>query len=182
VQLLYAGHVDRRSRTKRALWLALLLGGLGFAAYMIVFYGTTAARAQWQRWNEVLANLHRTDDGLPTVLIGLHLLTGTVLVVLGPLQLVPRIRAARPAVHRAIGRIYVGAAIIAGLAGNAFIYTRGTVGGPVMSIAFSIYGWLLVGAAVLAWRYGRQRDLVRHRAWALRLFALGISSMLYRLE
>lgn len=167
---------------RRALWTAMVAGGVGFAAYMLAFYGLTAARDQWERWNWVLPDLHEVGRHLPTLAIALHFAGGAILVVLGPLQLVPAIRARRPGLHRAMGTAYIAAALGVGLAGNVFIYARGTIGGMPMNVAFSIYGWLLVGAAIMAWRAARARDLVQHRAWALRLFALGLSSMLYRFE
>ena len=67
-------------------------------------------------------------------------------------------------------------------AGSAVLLLKGAVGGPMMDIGFGLYGLLTVGAASLAWIHARAGRLDRHRAWAIRLFALGIGSWLYRLD
>ncbi|MEL7298629.1 MAG: hypothetical protein AAGJ86_13275, partial [Pseudomonadota bacterium] len=63
-----------------------------------------------------------------------------------------------------------------------FIFAKGTVGGMMMDIGFTGYGVLTIIAAVAAIHFARQRDFVRHRAWAIRLFALAVGSWLYRME
>src|SRR5262249_30986799 len=69
-----------------------------------------------------------------------------------------------------------------GLGGLTFIAVKGTVGGRVMDIGFSLYGVLMVLAAGQTFRFARARQLEAHRAWALRLFALAIGSWLYRMD
>lgn len=51
-----------------------------------------------------------------------------------------------------------------------------------MDIGFGLYGALMLVCAVQTARYAVRRDLLHHRAWALRLFALAIGSWLYRME
>jgi len=92
------------------------------------------------------------------------------------------LRQKAPAVHRWIGRVYGFSALGAGLGGLGFVLGSGAVGGPPMSIGFSLYGLLTSIAAVLTVGYGWRRRLVSHRAWAIRLFALVIGSWLYRMD
>lgn len=63
-----------------------------------------------------------------------------------------------------------------------FIFAKGTVGGVMMDIGFTGYGVLTIIAAVAAVHFARRSDFVRHRAWAIRLFALAVGSWLYRME
>ncbi len=88
--------------------------------------------------------------------------------------------------HRWIGWTYVTCALLAGAGGLGFILSKGTVGGVPMTTGFSLYGVLMLVAAVQTARYARGRrrpgGLERHRAWAIRLFALAIGSWLYRIE
>lgn len=51
-----------------------------------------------------------------------------------------------------------------------------------MDISFAGYGLLMLLAAVQTIRYARRQQFTRHRAWALRLFALAIGSWLYRMD
>ncbi|AOY80091.1 DUF2306 domain-containing protein [Moorena producens JHB] len=68
------------------------------------------------------------------------------------------------------------------LGGLFFILTKHTVGGLPMDIGFSLYGVLILLWATLTYKNARDQEFDSHRRWALRLFALGISSWLYRVE
>ena len=50
-----------------------------------------------------------------------------------------------------------------------------------MTVAFSLYGALMVLAAAQTVGHAMTRRLEVHRAWAIRLFALAIGSWLYRM-
>ncbi|MCA9659545.1 MAG: DUF2306 domain-containing protein [Myxococcales bacterium] len=170
------------SLLSRGLWGLVAVGGLLWVAYIAVFYGGRALLGDWWAWNAILRNLHREGEVAANLGIGVHLAAGALITLIGPLQLLPSIRAAAPAIHRALGRIYVFAALAAGIGGSLFILLRGTLGGAPMSLGFGLYGALVTGAAILTLRYARRRDLQRHRRWAIRLFALGVGSLLYRVE
>ncbi|HEX6785197.1 MAG TPA: DUF2306 domain-containing protein, partial [Sphingomicrobium sp.] len=169
-------------------WTAALLvtaawiSGAIFGLYILLFFGGTAFGGAVDRWNESLPGLHRAGASLATGAIGMHFAAGGILLVLGPIQLMGRIRRAVPAIHRWLGRLYVVLAGLAGLGGLTFILSNGTIGGPVMSLGFGLYGALMVTASVTAYSYARARRFERHRAWAIRLFALTVGSWLYRIE
>lgn len=170
------------SRLARVHWLLIAIGAVAWVCYIAIYYGGMALRGEWESWNLVLHNLYSPGEALANLSIGLHLVAGALITLIAPLQLLPSVRARAPKVHRVLGRIYIGAALIAGIGGTLFILLRGAVGGPVMSVGFGLYGVLVVIAALLALRHARRRELVQHRAWALRLFALGLSSLLFRYE
>jgi hypothetical protein len=153
-----------------------------FGAYILAFYGGAAPSGQMERWNAVLPRLYEPTTPLATLSIGAHFLTGGVLLLLGPVQLVGAVRARVPAVHRWLGRVYVVSAALAGVGGLAFILFKGTVGGAVMNVGFGLYGALMILTAAQTWRHGAARRLDSHRAWGVRLFALAIGSWLYRME
>ncbi len=111
-----------------------------------------------------------------------HMISGGLITVLAPLQLVPGLRARWPWLHRAAGRLVVAAALVTAVGGLAYIGLRGTIGGPLMSGAFALYGLLMGLSAVQTVRFARQGDTRRHRNWALRLFVLAIASFLYRIH
>jgi len=117
-----------------------------------------------------------------TVAIFAHMVTGALVTVLSVVQLAGPIRRRWPRVHRISGRVLAPLALVTGIAGLIYIAMRGTVGGPVMSVAFGLYGVLMVVAAVQTPRLAMARDYVRHRRWGLRLIVLGLGSWLYRLH
>jgi hypothetical protein len=159
-------------------WSSLALFGL----YILAYYAGAVGRADLPAWNAVLPRLYERGTPAATVAIGLHFLAGGLILVLGCVQLVAPLRERHPAVHRGLGRLYVGAAALAGLGGLGYIAAKGTVGGAGMDVGFGLYGVLVVLCAVQAYRYARARRIDLHRAWALRLFALALGSWLYRMD
>jgi hypothetical protein len=159
-------------------WISTALFGL----YILAFYAAAALNGDLARWNEGLPRLYETDTPLATSGIGLHFAAGGVILALGCIQFIAPLRARYPRVHRWIGRVYVLAALCAGVGGLTFIFAKGTIGGATMDLGFGLYGALTVLAAAQAYRYARARDFRRHRAWAMRLFALAIGSWLYRMD
>jgi Predicted membrane protein (DUF2306) len=161
-----------------ALWASAAL----FAAYILVFYIGAVPAGTMQDWNKVLPRLY-VPDALPTTIaMAAHLVLGAILLLLGPIQFIGRLRQRAPSLHRWSGRVYGVSALGAGLGGLVFVLGRGTVGGPVMSIGFGLYGVLMALAATQTMRQAWCRRLDLHRAWAIRLFALVIGSWLYRME
>ncbi|MFB8240087.1 DUF2306 domain-containing protein [Kitasatospora purpeofusca] len=109
----------------------------------------------------------------------LHVGGGVLAVLLGPWQFLPRLRARRPGLHRFTGRLYLLAVLAAGT-GGLLMAPRGLVG-PVAPIGFTGLAVLLLLSSALAWRAGRRRDLLRHRAWAIRSFALIMAAATLRI-
>lgn len=159
-------------------WISAAL----FGAYIITFFGGTLVGGSGARWNESLPGLHDARTPLATLAIGAHFLTGGILLLLGPIQLIGGIRRRVPALHRWLGRLYVLSAALAGLGGLGFIFAKGTIGGTVMDVGFGLYGALMVIAAAFTYARARAKRTEAHRAWAIRLFALTVGSWLYRME
>lgn len=134
------------------------------------------------QWNEVLPGLHDPQTKSATTGIGLHFAAGGIILILGCIQLLDTVRLKAPAFHRWVGRVYVIASLFAAIGGLTFIFIKGTIGGLWMNIAFSGYGILTAIAAINTIRFARLGNFEKHRAWAIRLFALAIGSWLYRME
>jgi len=159
-------------------WLSATL----FGVYILLFYAGAITVDRMDQWNRVLPRLYEPESRVANAAMGLHFAAGGTILALGCIQLITRIRTRYPALHRWIGRVYVLAALLAGIGGLAFIGAKGTVGGSVMNAGFALYGVLMVVASVETFRHAAARRLEIHRVWALRLFALAIGSWLYRME
>lgn len=159
-------------------WTSAALFGL----YILAFYAAALYEDDMQRWNKVLPGLYNRNSVATTSGIGLHFAAGGIILLLGSIQLVEKVRLRFPAVHRWIGRIYIVASLPAAAGGIAFILLKGTIGGTAMDIGFGLYGALMFVAAVQTFRYAVTKRLELHRAWALRLYALAIGSWLYRMD
>jgi len=159
-------------------WTSTLIFGL----YILLFYFVAYFGGNVAQWNEVLPGLYDENNAASTAGIGLHFLSGGLILVMGCLQMLGWVRQNYPAVHRVSGRIYILASLFAAVGGLTFIFLRGTIGGPVMDVGFIGYGLLMGAAAVETIRHARAGRMDRHRAWGIRLFALAIGSWLYRID
>lgn len=159
-------------------WLSAALFGL----YILAFYAGAYQGGNMERWNKVLPNLYEKGALVATSGIGLHFAAGGVILILGSIQLIGAVRKHFPALHRWLGRVYVIASLLTALGGLIFIFSKGTIGGLVMDIGFSLYGLLMLVAAIEAYRHAAVGSFIQHRAWAIRLFALAIGSWLYRMD
>ncbi|WP_240484579.1 DUF2306 domain-containing protein [Pseudoponticoccus marisrubri] len=131
---------------------------------------------------EALGRLFHPGAWLANGAIYGHMLSGGVITLLVPLQLLPVIRRRAPRLHRVSGYLLAGLALVTGIAGLVYIALKGTIGGPWMSFWFGLYGLLMILAAVATVRHARNRDFARHRRWALRLMVLAVASFLYRVH
>lgn len=109
-----------------------------------------------------------------------HVFAASTALALGPFQFAAGLRARRPGLHRAFGRVYLGVGVLVGglsglwLAPHAF-------GGPAARLGFGCLAlaWLVTGA--FAWRAAVARDLAAHRRWMVRNFALAFAAVTLRL-
>ncbi len=129
-----------------------------------------------------ISYLYTSGAWLPNAGIFSHMLLGALITVLAPLQLMSSLRNRWPAVHRASGYVLFTAAVLTASGGLVYIVVRGTIGGSLMDVGFSLYGACLLASAVMTVHHARRQDVERHRQWALRFFFLAIASWLYRVH
>jgi len=153
-----------------------------FGLYILAFYAASLFGGNLDKWNEILPGLYNRGSAAATTGIGLHFAMGGIILMLGSIQLIEAVRVRYSAFHRWVGRIYVAASLLAAVGGLVFIAIRGTIGGTVMNIGFSLYGILMLIAGVETFRHARAGRYDKHRAWALRLYALAVGSWLYRMD
>ncbi|MBD2751616.1 DUF2306 domain-containing protein [Spirosoma validum] len=153
-----------------------------FGLYILAFYASALYEGNMARWNQVLPKLYEQSTTTATTGIGLHFAAGGIILVLGSLQLIDSIRVRFPALHRWVGRVYVLSCLLAAIGGLVFIAIKGTIGGLMMNVGFSLYGILMFIAAIQTYRTAVARNTASHRLWALRLYVLAIGSWLYRMD
>lgn len=103
----------------------------------------------------------------------LHLTPGVLYLLGAMLQLSYRFRSRHYTFHRRLGRVLVAAAMIAGV--FALIFGgRFSYGGWLEASAAVVFGLWFLTCLVLAVRAIRRDDIVHHRRWMIRAFAIGI--------
>lgn len=103
----------------------------------------------------------------------LHIVPGAVYLFLAPLQLAYRIRSRHYTFHRRLGRVLATAGIISGVFALIFGGLFSFGGLPEASAAV-VFGLWFLTCLVLAVRAIRRDDIVHHRRWMIRAFAIGI--------
>lgn len=170
------------SAALRSLMATVWISSGIFAIYILARYWPGLATGELALWNSnIQPHLYQADHPVAVAGLGLHLFTGALLLLLGSIQFLSPVRARWPGFHRVTGRVYILACVLMALGGMVSVLGRGTVGGMPMNVAFMGYGLALLLCAVMALRHAMARSLTRHRAWAIRLYALVIGSWLYRM-
>ena len=117
--------------------------------------------------------------GLHYAVLVVHVLTASVAMLLGVLQLVPRIRARR-AVHRRLGRVFLVLGLVA-FALTGIPLALSTPSGDVTRYGVLVPALAWPVCAGLGWVAIRDRRLVAHREWMIRTYALTFFAMTTRL-
>ncbi len=127
------------------------------------------------------SRLHHAGQWWSNLAIYGHMVSGGLLTILVPLQLIGSLRQRFPIFHRCMGYTLAVLAVVTGVGGLFYILWQGTIGGWVMNIGFGLYGLLILVAAIYTVKLARHRD-PGHREWALRLVVLALGSWLYRVH
>jgi Predicted membrane protein (DUF2306) len=153
------------------LWFIIaVLGQWIFGFYVMAFYGGNALSGDFEKWNTVSPHAY-VDGGLKgNLLAGSHFILASLIIIGGPLQLIPQVRNKFRDFHRWLGRCYVVAAAIVSMAGLIMIWTRGTVGNTFMHVSNSVTAIYIITFAILTFKYAKAKQFGKHRTWALRLF------------
>lgn len=157
--------------TAITVWFTIaVVGQWIFAAYVLLFYGKATLTGHSENWDMVLPHGYVKGDTIGNVVVGIHLLLAIIIIVGGPLQILPKVREYAPTFHRWNGRLYISVAFLMSLSGLYMVWIRGAVGGMVQHISISINAFLIMIAAVFAIKKAIARNFEEHRSWAIRLF------------
>ncbi|MCW3110858.1 MAG: putative rane protein [Segetibacter sp.] len=105
----------------------------------------------------------------------LHILPAALLMVLGPFQFMPRIRAYHIKFHRTSGGVFIIAAYIVGLSAISMPLIMLPVGGLNEAAASIFYGIFFLLSVSKAWWSIYRKNVTLHREWMIRTFAIGLA-------
>lgn len=169
----------------QALTRSSVLGVLGIALLFLAIQGFvwhSVERGVLGLAGNVAAQGRLSGSPLANAFIFGHMLLGSIVTCLAVVQLAGAIRRRWPAVHHWSGRVLAVSAFATGVGGLGYILLRGTVGGPLMSLGFGLYGALMILCALQAPRFAMAGDYARHRRWGARLIVLALGSWIYRVH
>ena len=150
-------------------WIVMTLSAFLVAAYAIALLGMPDVRPPF------LVQLFSVSPSA----IALHLSGGIAAIVLGAFQLNSRLRKIYLPAHRWLGRIYVVAVVVGGIAG--FVLAINSTGGLVAHFGFGMMAVCWVGSTLTAYRYIRAKNVAAHKDWMLRSYALTLAAVTLRI-
>lgn len=109
-----------------------------------------------------------------------HRILGSLFLVAGLLQFKASVRKKRPKLHKIMGRLFVGACIIAGLSGIALGILMPYSGKPEI-IPVVLFGGFMMVAAIMGVVTIRKGKVNAHTKWMVRCFAVGLGSATIRM-
>jgi uncharacterized membrane protein len=148
-------------------WTVIMLLSVGVGGYAL-FHVATGFQ------NMPLQNPMLSPWGLQV-----HIAASGIAMILGAFQFLKVLRQKAPAVHRWMGRIYVTACVVGGLAGGAIALS--STAGPVAGWGFFLLAVFWVPFTLMAWVSAMRRDFVAHERWMIRSFALTFAAVTLRL-
>jgi hypothetical protein len=159
---------------------------LGLLAFLSIGVALVAP-APW------LLGLFHADPGNPPLVVHLidrhaaaqavfvlHVVGGGGALLVGPFQLMHRLRAKRPGLHRATGYAYVTAVAVGGATG--LVMGVRAFGGPVAQLGFTALALAWLGTTALGLQRILAGDRAGHRAWITRSFALAFAAVSLRIQ
>jgi uncharacterized membrane protein len=153
---------------KSITWLGMSLLALGVAAYAFALVITPALRSPFAE-GLLLAR---------PVVAPIHFIFGGIAIVVGALQVNRWLRTRFVSLHRWLGRSYVLAVAISGIAGIALALNSSA--GLVASAGFGSLGILWLATTLMGYRSIRRHNTSAHRRWMIRSYALTLAAVTLR--
>jgi len=107
-----------------------------------------------------------------------HILSAAVYALLGALQFAAGFRRRYPGWHRAVGRFLVLCGMLVGLSGlwMTLFYPRADGAGDLLYAFRLLFGSGMVLSIILGFAAILRRDVIGHRAWMMRAYAIGLGA------
>ena len=156
-----------------ASFFALTFLSLGVAGYAVFVYGFLPL-------GRVLHPDMRATFETYRVGIHAHVFASVIALVLGPFQFSARLRSKRPALHRWMGRLYLGIGVLIGGLAGLFMASH-AFGGVVSRLGFGALAVAWIYTGLLAYLAIRAKDIASHRRWMVRNFSLTFAAVTLRL-
>jgi uncharacterized membrane protein len=115
-------------------------------------------------------------DAGSVVVVAFHVVGGTLFAVVGAFQFPTALRRRRRTWHRRTGRVLVPLGLSAALSGLwlSLFFPRLHHTGALLAAIRLTFGSAMVASLVVAFLAIRRRDILRHRKWMIRAYALGL--------
>lgn len=109
-----------------------------------------------------------------------HIIPGGIFMIVGPIQFVPLVRRRWPALHRAMGRLFLLSCFAIIITSTLFVLRLPVYGAFASSVGVTFGITMFTISAVSAYVAIRQRKIPLHREWMIRTYAWGLGIASFR--
>ncbi len=114
-----------------------------------------------------------------TITAAVHFGVGGFVLLIGPFQFLPRLRANKPALHRWSGRLYVAGCLGSGVA--ALLLAPDAITGGIAQAGFTLLALFWIVTTSMALVKALQKKFAEHRRWMIRSYALTLAAVTLRI-
>ncbi|WP_066660035.1 MULTISPECIES: DUF2306 domain-containing protein [unclassified Sphingomonas] len=107
-----------------------------------------------------------------------HVALAVPVLLLAPIQFAASVRMRWPWLHRRLGRVYLGASLLAGLSA---LHLGSTIAAQETQVPLTLFAIVWIGFVLIAWQAARRRHIDLHRAFVIRATAIALSFVWVRL-
>ncbi len=107
-----------------------------------------------------------------------HVALAIPVLLIAPIQFAASVRARWPWLHRALGRVYLGASMLAGLFA---LHLGSTIAAQETQVPLTLFAAVWIGFVLIAWQAARRRRFDLHRAFVIRATAIALSFVWVRM-
>jgi len=152
---------------------------MGAVAFLVALYSLRYAAVAFGAWPLIDQGIRGVITQVPVRAL-VHMVIAPIALLVGPLQFVPGLRARHPKIHRYVGRVYVAACVIAGIA--ALATAPYASGGPIAGLGFGLLAVCWMGTSLMGWRAAVQRKFELHRLMMRLSYAMTFGAVTLRLQ
>lgn len=148
-----------------AFWLIVAVAAAWFLTDSFAFIVTREAPAGETLWGRRIWYFAHVALAIPVLLIA-------------PIQFAASVRVRWPWLHRALGRTYLAASLLAGLFA---LHLGNTIAAQETQLPLTLFAAVWIGFTLIAWQAARRRCLDLHRAFVIRATAIALSFVWVRM-
>ena len=155
--------------SKKILWGLMTLSAIVVAIYALALLAAPTIRPAF------IQNLFANFPEITTI----HFIGGAIAIVTGAFQFSSTLRRQHLSLHRLMGRFYVGAIMLSGIAG--LVLAVNSIGGVYVQTGFGFMAICWLVTTFQAYRLIRQGDVKAHQYWMIRSYAVTLAGVTLRL-
>jgi hypothetical protein len=161
-----------KTRKSKAVWLVL---GLILLSAIPLIFGALRLNELTNGAEVTPANARYFESPLPVVL---HIVGAGIYAILGVFQFVSRLWRRGTSWHRWAGRLLVPCGLVVGLSGlwMTLFYPRPDEASELLYVLRLIFGSGMVLSIILGFLEIRRGNIIQHRAWMVRAYAIGLGA------